>query len=612
LDLDWIDQQSFLKVECCFIHVLNSSFVCSYFIVILFRLSVLPCENTPSIALSVVMEDDALADTHAPSSVPRLKRQQTREGFHRHTPTGVSYVEFLDKDIASERLGVMASLADIEKMHGAGNALYFYFLLFSVGANGLLFVLALVEWISYMRDPLRVLIRGPFEWKDFFVSEYLRPQQDRVWYVATHFEKPNSNSFSQVCVHDLRCLLVSCFPSALLHVGTGLVPEEKDLRSGNHTEKEDTVFDAHFSLFFSKIIVGQDDDELKKNMDFSRGTLIKWRVLVFIICCSALGIAAGILYGCAQAENALIQGFFFFLVSFFFPCLDIRVPFLFFPAAIRGQTSLNRANLATFTSLISSTALVILSLVWIPISRGLTRLEKHNSYLFLRISQAVKLLVFRIALLFLLFIFDSTVQIVQLSTTSCILLDHGTKILAITVAGIALFYKDLLFFPSFLIFVFSNGFQDIVLVNGLSLLWAAIAVRCRMRWRCCRSKEMNVEKPETMLAHFELSDELLQLAYRQFLCYIGFAVMPLISFVVLVGFVLEYFLSRLLMLKLSSPPKFIDDRLGLFYFVALLSVAVLAWIFYPIGPIFLALTPTSLPTSAVYRNCSVWNAVRRL
>ena len=121
-----------------------------------------------------------------------------------------------------------------------------------------------------------------------------------------------------------------------------------------------------------------------------------------------------------------------------------------------------------------------------------------------------------------------------------------------------------------------------------------------------------MEKPETMLAHFELSDELLQLAYRQFLCYIGFAVMPLISFVVLVGFVLEYFLSRLLMLKLSSPPKFIDDRLGLFYFVALLSVAVLAWIFYPIGPIFLALTPTSLPTSAVYRNCSVWNAVRRL
>lgn len=84
--------------------------------------------------------------------------------------------------ISKERLPVMASLADVEKYYGSGNRLYFNFILFSIFVNAVLLALAIIEWSFYMSDPSRVLIRGPFEWKDFFVSEYLRPNQDKVWF----------------------------------------------------------------------------------------------------------------------------------------------------------------------------------------------------------------------------------------------------------------------------------------------------------------------------------------------------------------------------------------------------------------------------------------------
>jgi hypothetical protein len=54
--------------------------------------------------------------------------------------------------------------------------------------------------------------------------------------------------------------------------------------------------------------------------------------------------------------------------------------------------------------------------------------------------------------------------IFQVSSTTCILLDNATKLLSILIA-------------------------DIVLVNGISIVWALVAVRVRTRFwslKCCR------------------------------------------------------------------------------------------------------------------------------
>lgn len=88
--------------------------------------------------------------------------------------------------------------------------------------------------------------------------------------------------------------------------------------------------------------------------------------------------------------------------------------------------------------------------------------------------------------------------------------------------------------------------------------------------------------------------------------------MPLLPLVLVAGLIIEYFVSRVLMLKLTQRPKFIDERLGLFYFIASLAVAIGALFFYPIGPVFLALIPRLLPESFLYRNCSMYNAISRI
>ena len=52
-----------------------------------------------------------------------------------------------------------------------------------------------------------------------------------------------------------------------------------------------------------------------------------------------------------------------------------------------------------------------------------------------------------------------------------------------------------------------------MIVNGLSLVWAAVAVRVRLRWKLFRSKAMDVTNEESLRAPFELSDELLQVFF---------------------------------------------------------------------------------------------------
>jgi hypothetical protein len=190
-------------------------------------------------------------------------------------------------------------------------------------------------------------------------------------------------------------------------------------------------------------------------------------------------------------------------------------------------------------------------------------------------------------LLFILFIFAAQVQTFQVASTECILLDHGTKLLTILAA-------------------------DILLVNGLSVLWALVAVRVKTfmwRWKRCRDPQSDIGDPMTLHAHFELSDELLQICYRQFVTFVGCMVFPLIPLVALLGFILEYFVSRLMMLRLTQPPKFIDSRLGWFHFVTLLVIAFCAFFFYPIGPLFLLYLPRTLPASPLYRNCTMFAAI---
>jgi hypothetical protein len=265
---------------------------------------------------------DDLADTDMPAvgASRMLQRQATREAMVKHTMTGVSYVSFTDKQQEdTARLPLMATLADIEHRYGAGNRLYFNLLLFAVFTNGVLLIPGIVEWSFYLADPLRVPRRGPFEWKDFFVSEYLRPEAKAWFWCST--------------VMAILFPLLAC----LYYVWE---------RNFFHLRNKNTVYDA--AIFNTSV------NTIEENLHLPRGYVLGMRVVVALVVVASVAAATGILYGVIVAENFLI----------------IR--------AIQGRTVLTRATLSTVLSIISGIILVVLGAIWMPISRWLTRLEKHQ------------------------------------------------------------------------------------------------------------------------------------------------------------------------------------------------------------------------------------------
>jgi hypothetical protein len=120
------------------------------------------------------------SSSESPSSGGRSLKRMLTEGKLLHTENGLPYLcweRFNKEPVADARLPLMAPLLEIEDRFGVGNRVYFNTLLFSLAVNMLLFGVGLVEWIFYVVYPSRVAINGQFEWKDFFVSEYIRPAQ---------------------------------------------------------------------------------------------------------------------------------------------------------------------------------------------------------------------------------------------------------------------------------------------------------------------------------------------------------------------------------------------------------------------------------------------------
>ncbi len=171
---------------------------------------------------NATMTDVDLADSSSPFVIqtppsarppPILSRQPTRNALLKHSSsTGQSYLQFVDQSGApeeeEERLPVMAKLADIETHFGVGNRLYFNFLLFSLLVNAVLSVIGIIQWSFYLSDPRRVLLRGQFEWKDFFMSEYIRPNQDKVWFVT---------SIVAACLMPLFSIMYFVWEKVLFH-----------------------------------------------------------------------------------------------------------------------------------------------------------------------------------------------------------------------------------------------------------------------------------------------------------------------------------------------------------------------------------------------------------
>ncbi len=117
---------------------------------------------------------------------------------------------------------------------------------------------------------------------------------------------------------------------------------------------------------------------------------------------------------------------------------------------------------------------------------------------------------------------------------------------------------------------------------------------------CCTSNKRDADNADSLRTEFNISDETLQLGYRQLVLYLGVIVCPFMGFAVVAGGLLEYALSRLLMLRLTQKPRHITEAFGGLLFGALIGVAVSSLVFYPNGYLWLLYAPQAVPNGYRY------------
>jgi hypothetical protein len=130
---------------------------------------------------------------------------------------------------------------------------------------------------------------------------------------------------------------------------------------------------------------GGGSDSIPDHVHLTRKQRYGWRALVagIVVACIAAGFA--LFYGLIRAESSWQAAFLG-----------------------GGAASTARRSWAAFiTSLLSGVFLAIVNMIWVPVCFALTRLEKHLSWTHFRISQAAKLLVFKILMLHALYLWTA-------------------------------------------------------------------------------------------------------------------------------------------------------------------------------------------------------------
>lgn len=209
-----------------------------------------------------------------------------------------------------------------------------------------------------------------------------------------------------------------------------------------------------------------------------------------------------------------------------------------------------------------SLSFVLSTTVWDILSYKVTYFERCKTWSHFRMSQALKLIIFKVCAATVMYTLVPFV--LTTTTTSCILQSSATN------------YFIVLTIDTFIVMVFVK-------------MLAPIIIR-----RITGRKEL----PE-----FNVSDHLLQLIYRQFIIYIGFIIFPLIGILGLVAIILQFIIDRIELLRLCQDPQIIRDHIGNFLLAFCLISAMAAFVTYPNGALWMLFLPNLLPAN--FRNCTI-------
>jgi len=258
----------------------------------------------------------------------------------------------------------------------------------------------------------------------------------------------------------------------------------------------------------------------------------------------------------SSTERFLRRGFSYFLFIFFLAVSGGII----FVVQFEGGYSVN-----TFAPLnfVITGVVTITNLIFQNIAGKLTQFEKHSTWSSFRRHHVLKAFCFKIINICILYLaislaIDKSQYTRQQESDICYMADAGAKFLT-------------LIFTDFFVAAFSE------LIYPLALIWASRHIKF-----FDRKKGDDASKAE-----FDVSQEYLELFYRQFVVYLGLTVFPMITFIGLLSNMAAYPIIKYRMLHLSQRPKPIDLSMKTYLVIFLWVIAICALVTYPQGAIFI-------------------------
>ena len=215
-------------------------------------------------------------------------------------------------------------------------------------------------------------------------------------------------------------------------------------------------------------------------------------------------------------------------------------------------------------SLLVTAIISIVGVIWNTLCPMLvTGLEYRSSWTALRRNIIIKLYAFKIINITVTY---AALRYAFAAPYACPLQDSGKKFFTLIITDI---------------FVFNV--VDYAMPFGYYIARKFLTYYTRFRSLPVLFTEDSDEKER---AEFDVSTELLELLYRQFVAYIGSVSMPMITFLVLIANIVEYILDKLFFTKVSQKPKRLDNAMTTYITVFLTISALAGLLSWPTGGLF--------------------------
>jgi len=208
------------------------------------------------------------------------------------------------------------------------------------------------------------------------------------------------------------------------------------------------------------------------------------------------------------------------------------------------------------TSFISAVIIRVINVVYEFICMYLTRFEKHRTWSNFRNHNTLKLFVFKIVNVIVLYILRD--RIFRNITNEeilpgCPFVDVGSQLLFILVL-------------------------DLTIQNIWEIIYSVVWARIGRMFEKKGKKGTDYYKPE-----FDLADEYIEILYRQFIVYLGIPIYPIVALFGVVCNIVEYYVDRFRLFKICKRPHRLQGSMKKFLSFYLLIISVVCVVTYPYG-----------------------------